>query len=136
MASDFKSQLLPPLEAVGIVPNGPNPWDLQVHNEKFWDRLLAEGSLGLGESYMDGWWDVADMADPDKAEDVAFSLTKHDFQVVPRVKDGGALRTFAEAAMAPISETAHTADEEAFSRNPVCVGLVVQHDHDLRTRFF
>lgn len=21
-------------------------------------RLLAEGTLGLGESYMDGWWDV------------------------------------------------------------------------------
>ena len=63
MASDFKSQMLPSLEAAGIVPNGPNPWDLQIHNEKFWDRLLAEGSLGLGESYMDGWWDVADMAE-------------------------------------------------------------------------
>ena len=63
MPSDFKSQLLPALESVGIVPNGPNPWDLQVHNEQFWDRLLTEGSLGLGESYMDGWWDVADMAE-------------------------------------------------------------------------
>jgi cyclopropane-fatty-acyl-phospholipid synthase len=63
MPSDFKSQLLPYLEAAGIIPNGPNPWDIQVHNEHFWDRILAEGSLGLGESYMDGWWDVGDMAE-------------------------------------------------------------------------
>ena len=48
MPSDFKSQLLPHLEAAGIIPNGPNPWDIQVHNEHFWDRILAEGSLGLG----------------------------------------------------------------------------------------
>ena len=32
--------------------------ELQVHNEKFYGRVLAQGSLGLGESYMDGWWDV------------------------------------------------------------------------------
>src|SRR5688572_8884189 len=63
MPSDFKSQLLPYLEAAGIIPNGPNPWDIQVRNEHFWDRILAEGSLGLGESYMDGWWDVGDMAE-------------------------------------------------------------------------
>ncbi len=37
--------------------NGNRPWDIQVHNENFYQRLLAEGSLGLGESYMDGWWD-------------------------------------------------------------------------------
>ena len=33
------------------------PWDIQVHNEDLYPRILAEGSLGLGESYMDGWWD-------------------------------------------------------------------------------
>jgi cyclopropane-fatty-acyl-phospholipid synthase len=37
--------------------NGNNPWDIQVHNEGVYHRVLAEGSLGLGESYMDGWWD-------------------------------------------------------------------------------
>ncbi|MBU3942514.1 cyclopropane fatty acyl phospholipid synthase [Patescibacteria group bacterium] len=30
---------------------------LQVHDERFYKRVLTEGSLGLGESYMDGWWD-------------------------------------------------------------------------------
>lgn len=38
--------------------NGDNPWDLQVHNEGFYGLVLSRGSLGLGESYMDGWWDV------------------------------------------------------------------------------
>ena len=37
--------------------NGTQPGDDQVHNDRFYTRVLAEGSLGLGESYMDGWWD-------------------------------------------------------------------------------
>lgn len=37
--------------------NGDRPWDIQVHNEKLYARVLADGSIGLGESYMDGWWD-------------------------------------------------------------------------------
>jgi cyclopropane-fatty-acyl-phospholipid synthase len=43
----------------GIQINGPCPWDIQVHREELYSRVLAEGSLGLGESYMDGWWDCA-----------------------------------------------------------------------------
>lgn len=37
--------------------NGKNPWDPQIKDENFYSRVLAQGSLGLGESYMDGWWD-------------------------------------------------------------------------------
>lgn len=37
--------------------DGPNPWDLKVNNEKFYKRVVGQGSLGLGESYMDGWWE-------------------------------------------------------------------------------
>ena len=36
---------------------GGRPWDIQVHDEGFFPHVLAQGSLGLGESYMDGWWD-------------------------------------------------------------------------------
>ncbi|NQV92946.1 cyclopropane fatty acyl phospholipid synthase [Candidatus Kaiserbacteria bacterium] len=42
----------------GIEIDGKNPWDIQVHNEKFYGRVLSGWSLALGESYMDGWWDV------------------------------------------------------------------------------
>jgi cyclopropane-fatty-acyl-phospholipid synthase len=38
--------------------NGDRPWDIQVKNEKFYDRFVSQGSLGMGESYMDGWWDA------------------------------------------------------------------------------
>jgi cyclopropane-fatty-acyl-phospholipid synthase len=45
------------LELAGIEVNGSHPWDIQVHNERLYDRILRDSSLGLGEAYMDGWWD-------------------------------------------------------------------------------
>src|SRR5690554_5538625 len=60
---DQKSALVPLLEQVGVTVNGPNPWDPQIHNPQFWNRLLAQGTLGLGEAYMDGWWDAEDLAE-------------------------------------------------------------------------
>lgn len=43
--------------AVGITINGNNPWDIQVHNTKLYDRVISAGSIGFGEAYMEGWWD-------------------------------------------------------------------------------
>jgi cyclopropane-fatty-acyl-phospholipid synthase len=37
--------------------NGERPWDIRVHDPRTAGRVLAQGSLGLGESYMEGWWD-------------------------------------------------------------------------------
>jgi cyclopropane-fatty-acyl-phospholipid synthase len=45
------------LSLAEIEVNGPNPWDIQVHNKNFYKRALAKVELGIGESYMDGWWD-------------------------------------------------------------------------------
>src|ERR1700690_1464857 len=45
------------LRSADIVVNGDRVWDLQVKDERFFGRVLAGGSLALGESYMDGWWD-------------------------------------------------------------------------------
>lgn len=36
---------------------GSHPWDIQVHDDRFYVRVLLDSSLGLGESYMEGWWD-------------------------------------------------------------------------------
>lgn len=44
------------LNIAGIEINGDNPWDIQVHNEQIYARILAQGSFGLGESYVEGWW--------------------------------------------------------------------------------
>jgi len=38
--------------------NGDRPWDLQVNDERLFGRVLAYGTLGAGEAYADGWWDV------------------------------------------------------------------------------
>jgi len=46
------------LEAAGIKINGKNPWDIQVHDQRLWNRVISQHELGLGEAYMDGWWDV------------------------------------------------------------------------------
>ena len=43
---------------VGVQVGGDEPWDIQVHDPRFYGRILAGGSLYLGESYMDGVWDV------------------------------------------------------------------------------
>lgn len=45
------------LSFAGIRIDGFNPWDIKVHNENFYNRILSDGSLGAGESYMEGWWD-------------------------------------------------------------------------------
>ena len=45
------------LSLAGITVNGKNPYDVRVHNRGFYQRVLRAGALGLGESYMDGWWD-------------------------------------------------------------------------------
>lgn len=37
--------------------NGNRPWDMTVHNQRTYKRIIFGGSLGLGESYVDGWWD-------------------------------------------------------------------------------
>ncbi|SUW63678.1 Cyclopropane-fatty-acyl-phospholipid synthase [Buttiauxella agrestis] len=45
------------LAKAGVEINGPRPFDIQVKHPDFFKRVLQEGTLGLGESYMDGWWD-------------------------------------------------------------------------------
>ena len=50
-----KSQKI--FDLVDIKINGSKFWDIQIHNDDFYSRVLSRGSLALGESYMDGWWD-------------------------------------------------------------------------------
>lgn len=54
-----KSQLMLQeiLALAGIEINGNKAWDIQVYDERFYDRVLKSPSLGAGESYMDGWWE-------------------------------------------------------------------------------
>jgi cyclopropane-fatty-acyl-phospholipid synthase len=40
---------------VGV--DGEHPWDLRVANKEFYRRLLGQGSIALGETYVDGLWE-------------------------------------------------------------------------------
>ena len=59
----FRNRVHGLLAEAGVgVGGGGNPdlaeCDLQVHDDRLYARLLSQGSLGLGESYMEGWWDT------------------------------------------------------------------------------
>ncbi len=49
------------LAQADIVLDGERAWDLQVHDPRLFGRVLRNGSMGLGESYMDGWWDAEEL---------------------------------------------------------------------------
>src|SRR2546423_1100366 len=45
------------LAPADIKLNGNRPWDIRVSNPRTLSRILTGGSLGLGETYMTGWWE-------------------------------------------------------------------------------
>ena len=58
MTSSAKRFVLDQLDRAGVT-TGPGPdADVTIHNDRLFARLLRDGTLGLGESYMDGWWDA------------------------------------------------------------------------------
>lgn len=57
----FQDRLQTLLSDADVRIGGGRAWDLQLNDPRVASRLLARGSLGLGESYMDGWWDAASL---------------------------------------------------------------------------
>ncbi|HSH41250.1 MAG TPA: cyclopropane fatty acyl phospholipid synthase [Arenicellales bacterium] len=45
------------LDGTGVELNGDRPSDLRVIDDRFYERVLSDGSIGFGEAYMDGWWE-------------------------------------------------------------------------------
>lgn len=70
----YKSLVKKLLSFAGIEINGSNPWDIQIHDERFYKRVVSEAELGLGESYMDNWWDV------EKLDEMIFRIIRADLQ--------------------------------------------------------
>jgi cyclopropane-fatty-acyl-phospholipid synthase len=58
------------LKQADVTINGNRPWDIKVHNDKFYSKLLSGGSLALGEMYMDAWWDC------EKIDELIYKLIK------------------------------------------------------------
>ena len=53
----YQSELRNLLAGAEVTLNGSRPWDIQVRDPLFARRVLSQGSLGVGESYMDAQWD-------------------------------------------------------------------------------
>lgn len=52
-----KETVLKLMSLAGITINGDMPYDIQVRNDQFYHRVFHQTLLGLGESYMDRWWE-------------------------------------------------------------------------------
>jgi len=59
MKNNFKKTVVKLATQAGLTINNSSNSDLEVYDENFYSRVLKEGSLGLGESYMDGLWDAS-----------------------------------------------------------------------------
>lgn len=53
----YKTTIEKLLLPAGITINGNQPFDIKVRDERLYRRIMQNGSLGLGESYIEGWWD-------------------------------------------------------------------------------
>lgn len=54
--ADSKQYIATLLDRSGIRLNGDGDADIRVLDDRFYDRVIRHGTLGLGEAYMDGWW--------------------------------------------------------------------------------
>ncbi|MGQ7248886.1 cyclopropane fatty acyl phospholipid synthase [Halomonas sp. V046] len=59
------------LEGSGVHLNGNAPHDLQVYHPDLFARVLHQGTLGLGEAYMEGWWSA------ERIDELAHQLLLH-----------------------------------------------------------
>ena len=57
-SNKYKSLVNELFSLANVEINGSNPWDIQVHDERFYKRAIGEVELGFGESYIDQWWEV------------------------------------------------------------------------------
>ncbi len=55
--SNYKKRIADLLHHADVLIDGDRPWDIAVHNDQLYGRILGAGTLGLGEAYMEGWWD-------------------------------------------------------------------------------
>jgi cyclopropane-fatty-acyl-phospholipid synthase len=49
------------LAHAGVMVDGNEPWDIQVVDQRFFRAVLTQGSLGLGETFLSGWWTCNDL---------------------------------------------------------------------------
>lgn len=65
-----RARITSTLKSAGIEPDGPAPHDIRVRHPRFFRRVAAHGSLGFGESYVDGDWEC------DRIDELVYRLVR------------------------------------------------------------
>ena len=76
------------LGLAGVEINGSNPWDIRILNDEFYRKVITEGELGIGESYMDNWWDT------EKVDELIFKILRARLDEKIRLKFSILVRIF------------------------------------------
>jgi cyclopropane-fatty-acyl-phospholipid synthase len=76
----YKKTVQDILALAGVEIDGSNPWDITINNDEFYRKVLTEGELGIGESYMDNWWDAG------KVDELIFKIVSARLEEKVRLK--------------------------------------------------
>jgi cyclopropane-fatty-acyl-phospholipid synthase len=74
MPAKSKTVIVDLLHHADVEINGSRPWDIQVHDERLYDRIMSFGTLGFGEAYMEGWWDA------EAIDQLIYRILRHDLR--------------------------------------------------------
>ena len=72
MSGGAKAYFTKILSGAGIELGGTRPFDVTVHDDRLWGRVISHGTLGFGEAYMDGWFDT------DALDEFIYRLLEYD----------------------------------------------------------
>jgi len=91
----FQKKVTDLLSLAGVQVNGPNPYDIEVLDSRFYKRFLIDGRLGLGESYQDGWWEC------DRIDEMLHRIFSAEKLIVRHVKTATTLIEMAMGKVVP-----------------------------------
>jgi len=87
------------LDLAGVSVNGHEAHDITVHDRRFFERFLLDGRMGLGESYVDGWWDC------ERVDELLLRLITARERIVSHVKTPRTILRMLAARLAPHGNT-------------------------------
>jgi cyclopropane-fatty-acyl-phospholipid synthase len=53
----YRDQIRRAIAPADVTLDGDRPFDPRIHDERLFRRVALHGSIGLGEAYVEGWWD-------------------------------------------------------------------------------
>ena len=79
MSAKSKTLIVDLLKHADVEVGGSRPWDIEVRDERLYDRIMSYGTLGFGEAYMDGWWEAP------AVDQLIYRILRHDLRSKIRI---------------------------------------------------